>query len=367
LKTVFRNLTYMVKMKIHLVAPFLAAALVCSPLSAQTVYQIRNQHFGVSGGNDNDITRAFCCSGTLGSLITDGSTQYILSNNHVLARQDQAASGEDISQPGLIDNGCQPATIVADFTGAVPLGNNVDCAAAALRTGTMDSTGFIEGIGTISSTITAPAVGLSVIKSGRTTGTTTGMVASTNTSVKVQYQISCGSGKKYTISYTNQVLINSTTFSAGGDSGSLILTNGTTFSPVALLFAGSSSTTIANPIGEVLTKLGGALGKTISFVGSGTGGGGHGGGPGAFGSSAHIVGLPDQAAEHARSVLEQNRNDLMSKPGVLGVGLGLADTANAQPAIVVYVDKTNAARPQLPDRIDNIPLKVVLTDPFIAF
>jgi len=356
----------MLKTKIHLLAAFLVAALICSPLSAQTVYQIRNQHFGVSGGNDNDISRAFCCSGTLGSLITDGSTQYILSNNHVLARQDQAALGEDISQPGLIDNGCQAATIVADFTKAVSLGNNVDCAAAALRAGTMDSTGFIEGIGTISSSITAPAVGLSVIKSGRTTGTTTGTVASTNTSVKVQYQISCGSGKKYTISYTNQVVINSTTFSAGGDSGSLILTNGTTFSPVALLFAGSSSTTIGNPIGEVLTKLGGALGKTVSFVGSGTGGGGH-GGPASTGSSGHIVGLSDQVAEHARSVLEQNRNDLMSKPGVLGVGLGLSDTANAQPAIVIYVDNTSATRPQLPDRVDNIPVKVVLTDPFIAF
>src|SRR5215204_6815740 len=91
-------------------------------------HKTRNQHFGISGGNVNDHSSAFCCSGTLGSLITDGSTQYILSNNHVLARSDQAIAGEDVSQPGMIDNGCRIATVVADFTGAAPLGSNVDAA-----------------------------------------------------------------------------------------------------------------------------------------------------------------------------------------------------------------------------------------------
>src|SRR5262252_4250543 len=81
-------------------------------------HQIRNMHFGVSGGNVNDITRRFCCSGTLGSLIQDSAgNKYILSNNHVLARSDQASPGEDISQPGLIDNNCQVPPIVADLTG----------------------------------------------------------------------------------------------------------------------------------------------------------------------------------------------------------------------------------------------------------
>src|SRR5438093_5142517 len=108
----------------------------------------RSQYFGVSGGNVKDISNAFCCSGTLGALVSDGTSQYILSNNHVLARTDQALSGEDISQPGLIDNGCKPATIVADFTSAVPLGNNVDVGVAKLRSGTMRSDGAIMDIGT---------------------------------------------------------------------------------------------------------------------------------------------------------------------------------------------------------------------------
>jgi hypothetical protein len=161
-------------------------------------HQIRNMHFGVSGGNVNDISRAFCCSGTLGSLVTDGTVQYVLSNNHVLARQDQAVAGENISQPGLIDTGCRPTTIVANFTTAPRLGSNVDAAIAQLIPGTMDSTGFIEDIGVPGSSISAPAVGMAVEKSGRTTGFTTGTIGSINTSVKVQYQAGCGMGKKFT-------------------------------------------------------------------------------------------------------------------------------------------------------------------------
>src|ERR671921_335978 len=115
----------------------------------------RNLNFGVSGGNVLDRSSSFCCSGTLGALITDGTNQYILSNNHVLGRSDQAVAGEDVSQPGMIDANCAVATLVADFTTAVPLGQNVDAAIAQLRTGTMDATGSIEDIGTPSSVTVA--------------------------------------------------------------------------------------------------------------------------------------------------------------------------------------------------------------------
>ena len=126
------------KIKISSVLSLLTVGFVCTPVVTQAQYQTRNTHFGVSGGNINDISRRFCCSGTLGSLVTNGTTQYILSNNHVLARTDQAAAGEDISQPGLIDNNCQAPPIVADLTAKVALGNNVDCAIAAVRAGQMD-------------------------------------------------------------------------------------------------------------------------------------------------------------------------------------------------------------------------------------
>src|SRR5689334_23374684 len=231
-------------------------------------HQVRNLHFGVSGGNVNDITRRFCCSGTLGALVqSSNGTQYILSNNHVLGLAGQATAGDDISQPGLIDNNCSPAAIVADFTVAPSLSNNVDCAIAQLRAGQMDGTGFIENIGTISSVVTTPSVGLAVAKRGRTTGFTTGSISSTSTTMSVRYPSSCGANNGPTHTFTNQVVINSTTFSAGGDSGSLIVTNNTCHQPVALLFAGSSSSTIGNPIGSVLSQLSSSLGSTVSFVG----------------------------------------------------------------------------------------------------
>src|SRR5262245_42694092 len=110
-------------------------------------HQGRNTHFGVSGGNTNDITKRFCCSGTLGALVTDGTTSYVLSNNHVLGLSGQGRAGDAISQPGLIDNGCRVSTVVADFTAAPALGSNVDAAVAQLRPGLMDASGFIEDIG----------------------------------------------------------------------------------------------------------------------------------------------------------------------------------------------------------------------------
>ena len=48
--------------------------------------QSRPIELGVSGGNVNDRSRFFCCSGTLGALVTKNNNLYILSNNHVLAR-----------------------------------------------------------------------------------------------------------------------------------------------------------------------------------------------------------------------------------------------------------------------------------------
>jgi hypothetical protein len=338
-------------------------------------HQTRNMHFGVSGGNVNDVSRAFCCSGTLGSLVTDGTTQYILSNNHVLARGDKAVAGEDISQPGLIDNSCRVPPIVADFTAAPPLGSNVDAAIAELRSGTMDSTGFIEDVGVPSSTIRAATVGLGVAKSGRTTGFTTGTIGSINTSVNVQYQEDCAIGRKFTVSYTGQVVINSSSFSAGGDSGSLIVTNDSAHNPVALLYAGSSSTTIGNPIGEVLDKVGQALGRSVSFGGGGGGGGGR---PPRGGASSSVrpyipsLGgamreLPQQAIEHASAVLERSRADLMSRPAVLGAGVGASEADEQEAAIVIYVDRTAGFRPQLPESVEGVRVRVVLTDPFVAF
>jgi len=319
-------------------------------------HQGRNSHFGVSGGNVNDITKRFCCSGTLGSLVTDGANSYVLSNNHVLGLSGQASAGDDISQPGLIDNNCQIPIIVADFTAAPQLGSNVDAAVAQLRPGLMDATGFIEDIGIPSSRVASPAVGMSVAKSGRTTGFTMGTIASINTSVSVQYQRSCGQGKKFVVSYTNQVVINSSTFSAGGDSGSLIVTNDSNHQPVALLFAGSSTTTIGNPIGEVLTKVGVALGRSVSVVGTTQG-------P-SIETLADGSPLP-QDVQLAHEVKNRHEQELMLLPGVIGAGVGASEDGS-EGAIMVYLDRTAGRFPVLPERMENVKVRAVFTEPFVA-
>jgi hypothetical protein len=320
-------------------------------------HQGRNSHFGVSGGNVNDITKRFCCSGTLGALLTDGTTSYILSNNHVLGLSGNANAGDDISQPGLIDNGCRISTVVADFTAAPPLGSsNVDAAVAQLRPGTMDESGFIEDIGVPSSMVRTPTVGLSVAKSGRTTGFTTGTIGSINTSVSVQYQASCGQGKKFVVSYTNQVVINSSTFSAGGDSGSLIVTNDSNHQPVALLFAGSSTTTIGNPMGQVIDRISAALGSTVSVAGT------------TQGPQIETLaenGLLPQEVARVTAVKERHERKLMSLAGVIGMGVGPSDDPG-NPAIVIYVDRGMGRVPALPAHLDNEKVRVVLTDAFVA-
>ena len=339
----------------------LAAALALGGASsalAQNPYQSSNDNYGVSGGNVNDHSNAFCCSGTLGSLVSGGGALYVLSNNHVLGRSGFAAAGEDVSQPGLIDNGCQVAEIVADFTAAPALGpSNVDAAVAALRVGAMNSTGAIQGIGTISSVVKAPAVGLAVTKSGRTTGTTTGTVGSVNTSVNVQYQKGCNQGKKFIVSYTNQVVINSSSFSAGGDSGSLIVSNNSCHQPVALLYAGSSSTTIGNPAGEVLTKVGSALGSSVSFVGDTCA---------ALNEPAGQEWVAEDQLEYATDVKERHVSRLMADPAVMAVGVGAAGDEPGRAAIVMIVEEGRAHRP-LPSEIEGVPVRVLLSDPIRAF
>jgi hypothetical protein len=124
------------------------AGITSNPATHQT--QLSTPIFlGSSGGNNNDYDTqggqiVDCCGGTLGALVQNsGGTQYILSCNHVLARSDQAAVGEAIVQPGLIDENCTPygqagaaVTPVGVLTTWLPLSastTNVDAAIAAVN------------------------------------------------------------------------------------------------------------------------------------------------------------------------------------------------------------------------------------------
>ena len=314
---------------------------------------------GTSGGSVADHSNLYCCGGTLGCLVLRDGVLSILSNNHILARSGTAASGEDTLQPGLIDTNCSGATsnIVGDFTGnVVPLGTgNVDAAISTARAN-VDSSGAILDVGVPCTTIQAPTIGLAVMKSGRTTGFTTGSITSINTSVTIQYQKGCNQGKRFNISYTNQIVTGA--MSGGGDSGSLLLSNDGSANPVGLLFAGSSSATVYNRAQDVVNAFT-AGGHTFSFVGVSC-------------ATTDDRGNVDQTPsereiEAAMRVKIENENDLFQNPNVLGVGIGAAEDNPLEAVIVIYVESTREHPHQaLPAEIDGIRVRVILTDPFVA-
>lgn len=324
---------------------------------------------GCSGGNILDKTSMYCCSGTLGSSVKDANgTLYILSNNHVLARSNQAALGEDVNHPGMIDQNCGTSGVVADLSKfvtlkfksgrSVPL-NTVDAAIAQIRSGAVRTDGFILDIGTLSANTVGAFVGQAVQKSGRTTGYTVGSVAAVNVTVDVGYSKSCGGAANQVARFVNQIRITPGSFSAGGDSGSLIVEAGTvdpnTGKPraVGLLFAGSSSSTLANPISSVLSSLGVSMvGQTGAALASTT--------------SQPTAEAQRTALATATAVKERNSARLFAVPGVIGHGATVDDKGN--PVIEVYVAADNAARAQdVPKQLEGVSLRTVVTDRFVAF
>ena len=202
--------------------------------------QARPIELGTSGGNINDISELFCCGGTLGSLVQDASgTQYILSNNHILANTNSAALGEDIIQPGLIDQNCfqDPNDVVANLSGFIEIKfskgrkipkNKVDAAIAQVVTGAVQTAGSILDISTVSANTVAAFPDQPVQKSGRTTGYTIGTVEAVDVTADVGYSKECGGPPIQVARFVNQIRITADEgeFSAGGDSGALVVESG---------------------------------------------------------------------------------------------------------------------------------------------
>jgi len=235
--------------------------IVTGPIVAQThTFRLRPAAPGISVGH-YAIT-----AGTLGSLAVGRSAPWsnrllVLSNNHVLANSNAGKVGDPILQPGPYDGGKDPADRIALLARWVPLlfggaVNYVDCAYAwawpnlvrkefvYLRAGRLNYF-------TVNRNPVPATVGMPVGKTGRTTQLTSGRVVDVNFSGNVGY----GGGRVGF--FRDQIVIqaSSGSFSAGGDSGSLIWTWTPQRNPVGLLFAGSTTHTIANKIQRVLTAL----------------------------------------------------------------------------------------------------------------
>jgi hypothetical protein len=179
---------------------------------------------------------------------------YILSNNHVLANSNLGSLGDPILQPGPFDGGTDPADRIARLSRFVPIvfgpsGNNlVDAAIAEGAFHDLDREiywiGYVDGW----RRRTGVGVGVNVMKTGRTTNFTTGRVTVVNATVTV------GGYPGGSARFIDQIV--TTNISAGGDSGSLVLTRqGVRRIAIGLLFAGSSVATIVNQIENVRALL----------------------------------------------------------------------------------------------------------------
>ncbi|HEX9893354.1 MAG TPA: CARDB domain-containing protein [Gemmatimonadales bacterium] len=214
-------------------------------------------------------------AGTIGALVRNGSGQtFVLSNNHVLANGNDASLGDPALQPGPFDGGTladQIGTLFAFKTIDFALnGRNTIDAALALTSEVSNSTPLDDGYGTPGSSIyhdtnddglfdnLAGLLNTPVQKYGRTTKLTKGTITGINASLTICYEVVIIFCVK-SANFVDQLIIEPGTFSGGGDSGSLIVTDDLGKNPVGLLFAGSSTQTIANRIDLVLNHFGVAV------------------------------------------------------------------------------------------------------------
>ncbi|UCC48861.1 MAG: hypothetical protein JSV41_01430 [Gemmatimonadota bacterium] len=223
---------------------------------------------GVSTGHPN-IT-----AGTIGARVRDAlGNVYALSNNHVYADQNRANLGDPVLQPGTIDGGQYPGDQIGVLDSYVPIDfsfsgyNLMDAAIALSSEADLGNSTPADGYGIPNSTIygdgngdgyfdsTADLLGLPVQKYGRTTMLTQGTVTEVNVFVEVCYEAIFNFCIKSAYMY-DQLGISPGTFSGGGDSGSLIVTDDAQNNPVGLLFAGGSDRTFANRIDLVLREFG---------------------------------------------------------------------------------------------------------------
>jgi hypothetical protein len=218
---------------------------------------------GVSAGNDEH--NVSCVPGTIGAVVTKGGQQYLLSANHVVARQNQAQVGEDIIQPSQPDlpNPCSPSPATAlvahlsDFEPVVYDGhtqNTMDAAIALVDPSVTPSCstpaggyGFPGFAGTLADNEPGKDPRVPIMKMGRTTELTHG----TTKAVNVKAKITFSSG---TALFVNQILT-SPGFGDAGDSGALVVIDTANKISIGMLIGGGTNGSgIVSPLVPILQR-----------------------------------------------------------------------------------------------------------------
>ncbi len=190
------------------------------------------------------VSNAKCSAGTLGAIVYDeqDGAPYLLSNWHVLHGK-EGEIGDSIVQPGGRDNDKEEMNHAGRLIRSY-VGKEGDCAIA-----TIEGRGFTEeiyGLGTKICELGDPELLDKVVKSGRTTGVTFGVIVRINVLIKLYYgkgvgykEIEC-----FEIAVDDEYPPEDGEISSGGDSGSvwMIAEDGKATGKMAgLHFAGETS------------------------------------------------------------------------------------------------------------------------------
>jgi hypothetical protein len=194
-------------------------------------------------------------AGTLGAIVTDGATRYVLSNNHVLANENQLAAGAPIYQPGLLDHGEVGADAIARLSRFSALSatkpNRIDCAIAEILAPELIGTALMPKVGKLANPQPIAVVeGMAVEKVGRGSGYSVGRVFDVSATLVLGYAMG-------EISFVDQILIRGTgaAFSEDGDSGALVV-DVDSGRATGLLIGGRGDYSVANHLEDVLAELG---------------------------------------------------------------------------------------------------------------
>ncbi len=353
-----------------------------SPAQCNTGAEEPPSFLGISGGNINSVAidksgNTTCSTGTFGALVQDSSAkQYVLGSDHVLARNSatrgSASVNEPIVQPGLVDLGCWQDTsdVVAQLSKWTPIGfskgtNQMDAAIAKVVTANqgpagpsvpgIDPLGRILNIGQISTTpfdFNNLVDGLPVIKMGRSSCLTTGVVDAFDAMGYVVYPGTANVAASGTSFFDHQILIfgevpgaaanSGCTFASQGDSGALVLTDSFQCpQAIGMLFAAASGTSFGpesagqivavTPIQTILSKF------KVTLVGNSQCT------SGPMAEQLDLSPAPAISSEleasiaEVRKIKENHARKLLTNHEVIAVGIGAGDDPSSA-ALNVYLD-----------------------------
>ncbi|HEV7552951.1 MAG TPA: hypothetical protein VGP65_14795, partial [Candidatus Angelobacter sp.] len=174
------------------------------------------------------------------------------------------------------------------------------------------------------------------------------------------YEATCGdTSPAFASFFTGQIVIGGGAFSNQGDSGSLVVDTATA-RPVALLYGGSPTDTVANPIQDVITAFGAH--SPLSIVG----------GPDHAVSCAHTAtasstqvgaaqaALLPQERQRVTAIQQRRTVQLLQDSSIKSVTVGASADNAAEGALLIHV--SGSTIPRVPPTIDGVRTRLVFDE-----